>query len=277
MFTLNCKGRLFCADAPVVMGILNITPDSFYEGSRLRGEESILQTAGAMIRDGAMILDIGGQSSRPGAELISAENEWERIRPAIEIIRAHFPDVFISVDTFYARVAQSAIEAGADMVNDISAGIRDPEMVSAVADMKVPFIAMHMRGTPATMQQQTDYDDVVQSIHSYFSERIQCFQQAGIRDIILDPGFGFAKTTEQNFQILSSLESLQVFQLPLLVGLSRKSMIYKTLQITAEDALNGTSVLHTIALMKGAQILRVHDVKEANQCITLTRALNPAL
>lgn len=273
MFTLNCKGRLLCAETPVVMGILNITPDSFYEGSRFENTDSVIQRAGEMIREGATILDIGGQSSRPGASGISAEEEWNRIETPIRSVRKKFPEIFISVDTYYASVAKAAVEAGADIVNDISAGKVDGDMVSIVAKLNVPFVAMHMKGTPSNMQEQTAYKDLLGDIIDYFSERIQCFQKAGIKDVIIDPGFGFAKTIEQNFQLLSRLESLEIFELPVLTGLSRKSMIYKTLGISPEEALNGSSVLHTIALMKGVKIIRSHDVKEAVECIKLTQKL----
>lgn len=270
MFTLNCKGRLLCAKEPLVMGILNITPDSFYAGSRMQDTDTIIQEATTMIQEGADILDIGGQSTRPGADMLSAAAEWERVQPAIELIRLRFPEIFISIDTFHSSVAEKAVEAGADIVNDISAGLMDAEMASVVGNLNVPFVAMHMRGVPSNMQTQTHYDDLMNAILDYFTERINALQQAGIKDIILDPGFGFAKNIDQNFTLLSHLDDLQILQMPVLAGLSRKSMIYKTLGVTADEALNGTTALHTIALMKGAQILRVHDVKEAKECIRLT-------
>ncbi len=270
MFTLNCKGRLLCAKEPLVMGILNITPDSFYAGSRMQDTDTIIQEATTMIQEGADILDIGGQSTRPGADMLSAAAEWERVQPAIELIRLRFPEIFISIDTFHSSVAEKAVEAGADIVNDISAGLMDAEMSSVVGNLNVPFVAMHMRGVPSNMQTQTHYDDLMNAILDYFTERINALQQAGIKDIILDPGFGFAKNIDQNFTLLSHLDYLQILQMPVLAGLSRKSMIYKTLGVTADEALNGTTALHTIALMKGAQILRVHDVKEAKECIRLT-------
>ncbi|MFN5334485.1 MAG: dihydropteroate synthase [Bacteroidota bacterium] len=273
MFTLNCKGRLLCAETPIVMGILNITPDSFYEGSRFENSSTMIHKAGEMIQEGATILDIGGQSSRPGAEPITAEEEWKRIAPAIQSIRENFPEIFISVDTYYASVAQSAVEAGADIINDISAGKLDPEMIPTVAHLNIPFIAMHMKGNPSNMQEQTTYKDLLGDIIDYFTERIQYLHKAGIKDVIIDPGFGFAKTIEQNFKLLSNLEDLQILQMPILAGLSRKSMIYKTLGISPGESLNGSSVLHTIALTKGAQILRTHDVKEAVECIKLTEKL----
>jgi dihydropteroate synthase len=259
------------------MGILNITPDSFYAGSRAQEVNNIIEKAAKMINEGATILDIGGQSTRPGAEMLSAEAEWERVQPAIELIRLRFPEILISIDTFHASVAQKAVNAGADIVNDICAGLMDPDMASIVGTLNVPFIAMHMRGTPSTMQTQTQYDDLMNAILDYFTERINALQLAGIKDIILDPGFGFAKNINQNFTILSHLDYLQILERPVLAGLSRKSMIYKTLGITADEALNGTTALHTIALMKGAQILRVHDVKEAMECIRLTEKMKAAL
>lgn len=273
MFTLNCKGRLLCAETPIVMGILNITPDSFYQGSRFENMSKIIRKASEMVQEGAMILDIGGQSSRPGAESITAEEEWQRIAPAIQSIRENFPEIFISVDTYYAFVAQSAIEAGADIINDISAGKLDPEMIPTVAQLNTPFIAMHMKGNPSNMQEHSVYKDLLGEIIDYFTERIQYFHEAGIKDVIIDPGFGFAKTIEQNFKLLSNLEDLKILQMPILAGLSRKSMIYKTLGISPEDALNGTSVLHTVALTKGVQIIRAHDVKEAVECIKLIQKM----
>jgi dihydropteroate synthase len=252
------------------MGILNITPDSFYAGSRMQDTDTIIQEATTMIQEGADILDIGGQSTRPGADMLSAAAEWERVQPAIELIRLRFPEIFISIDTFHSSVAEKAVEAGADIVNDISAGLMDADMASVVGKLNVPFVAMHMRGVPSNMQTQTHYDDLMNAILDYFTERINALQQAGIKDIILDPGFGFAKNIDQNFTLLSHLDYLQILQMPVLAGLSRKSMIYKTLGVTADEALNGTTALHTIALMKGAQILRVHDVKEAKECIRLT-------
>jgi dihydropteroate synthase len=270
MFSLNCKGRLLCAEKPVVMGILNVTPDSFYESSRLQNTELLLSKAAQMIQEGASVLDIGGQSTRPGAESISAATETERVIPAIEAIRKKFPDIVISVDTYHASVAAAAVHAGADIVNDISAGLLDTAMIRTVAQLQVPFIAMHSRSTPKEMQQHTNYANILTDLLSFFIERIQVMEAEGIRDIIIDPGFGFAKTIEQNFELLRQLETFSMFKKPLLAGLSRKSMIYKSLHTTAEEALNGTTVLHTIALMKGAQILRVHDVKEAMECIELT-------
>ena len=273
MFTLNCKGRLLIIHEPIVMGILNITPDSFYAGSRFPENNRIIDTVGPMIEDGATIIDIGGQSTRPGAEKIAADEEAERVVPVIETIRKTFPNLFISVDTYYAAVARHSVIAGADIVNDISAGLLDPGMPEAVAQLNVPIIAMHMKGTPQTMQGLAHYEHLIPEILEYFIERISHLEAAGIKDIILDPGFGFAKTIEQNFLLLAGLENLKILQKPVLAGLSRKSMIYKTLKTTPEASLNGTTALNTIALTKGANILRVHDVKEAAECIKLTSQL----
>jgi dihydropteroate synthase len=274
MFTLNCKGRLLVLERPVVMGILNVTPDSFYAGSRINSEQELLEQAGRMIEEGAVILDVGGQSSRPGAVAISADEETKRVVPAIAAIRKSFPDVYISVDTFYADVAKASAHAGADMINDISGGLLDPRMLETVSILQIPYIGMHMRGTPATMQQETSYKDLITDLLDYFQERIQTYKQAGIHDMIIDPGFGFSKTISQNFELLNALNAFQIFQVPVLVGLSRKSMIYKTLGCSPEEALNGTTVLQTIALQKGASILRTHDVKAAVECIALVSCLS---
>jgi dihydropteroate synthase len=273
MFTLNCKGRLLIIRKPIVMGILNITPDSFYAGSRLQETGKIIDTVGRMIEEGAAIIDIGGQSTRPGSEKISAAEEAERVLPVIEHIKKQFPEIFISTDTYYASVAKEVVNAGADMVNDISAGLLDPAMPDTVAGLNVPFIAMHMKGNPQNMQSMAQYENLIAELINYFTERINHLEKAGIKDIIIDPGFGFAKTMAHNFLLLDQLDHLRILKKPLLAGLSRKSMIYKTLNTTPEEALNGTSVLNTIALMRGAKILRVHDVKEAMECIKLTSQL----
>ena len=273
MFTLNCKGRLLIIREPVVMGILNTTPDSFYAGSRIESKEYLIEKAAKMLHDGATILDIGGQSTRPGAEIIGIEAELKRVIPAIETVRNQFPECFISIDTFHAEVAKQAVEAGADIVNDVSAGDYDEAMIKTVATLRVPFIAMHMRGTPKTMSAQTAYQNLITDLLDYFREKMNTCRDSGIIDMVLDPGFGFAKNTEQNFELLRNLNALQILGCPLLVGISRKSMIYKTLGISPDEALNGTTVLHTIALQKGASILRVHDVKEAVECIRLSYLL----
>jgi len=273
MYTLNCKGQLLVIEKPVVMGILNITPDSFYSGSRIENKDSILQKAQQMHNEGATILDIGGQSTRPGSTRISADEELQRVIPAIQLIKQQFQNCFISIDTYYSKVAKEAVTAGADMVNDISAGTMDEQMISTVAALNVPFIAMHMQGTPDTMQQNPAYENVTREVLDYFIKKTEQCKAAGIQDIIIDPGFGFGKTIAHNFQLLRELEVFQILKYPLLAGLSRKSTIYKTLGTTAEEALNGTTVLNTIALQKGASILRVHDVKETMETIKLVQAV----
>ncbi|MEL6811044.1 MAG: dihydropteroate synthase [Bacteroidota bacterium] len=245
------------------MGILNITPDSFYDGGKLTNTSTTLDQARKMLSEGATFLDIGGYSSRPGAKDVSEEEELSRVLPAIQAIISEFPNALLSVDTFRSKVAKEAVRAGAVMVNDISGGRLDEQMIPVVAELQVPYVLMHMRGTPQTMDTWTHYEDLVKEVVHYFSERLLRTREAGINDVILDPGFGFSKTLEQNFELLNTLELLEHLDAPLLVGLSRKSMIYRTLGITAKDALNGTTSLHTIALQKGAHILRVHDVKPA--------------
>ncbi len=272
MYTLNCKGRLLVIEKPVVMGILNITPDSFYSGSRVQQLDDILSKAEQMISEGAVILDIGGQTTKPGSDRLTAEEELQRVLPAIQLIKEKFPETFLSIDTYHSTVAREAVAAGADIVNDISAGEMDKQMIATVAALHVPYIAMHMKGTPATMQQNPIYDDVTKEVVDYFIHKMDECKQAGITDIIIDPGFGFGKTIQHNFQMLKKLEAFQIFHVPVLAGLSRKSTIWKTLNITAEEALNGTTVLNTIALTKGAAILRVHDVKEAVEAIELHQA-----
>lgn len=276
MFTLNCKGRLLVIDRPLVMGILNCTPDSFYSGSRTSHSTDLIERAGQMIRDGASILDLGGQSTRPGSIRLSQEEEHQRVIPAIKVVRQAYPDIFISIDTFYASIAKEAVLAGADLVNDISSGDLDPDMLVTVGQLNVPFISMHMKGTPETMQQKAHYDSVELEVMDYFiKKKFEC-EQAGIKDLIIDPGFGFGKTPQHNLRLLQALEIFKQFKSPILVGLSRKSTICKILNIQPEEALNGTTVLNTVALLKGARILRVHDVKEAKEAILLTEALNHA-
>lgn len=273
MFTLNCKGKLLVADGPLVMGIINATADSFYKGNI---NDDILQLAGKMIGDGATILDIGGQSTRPGSERISAADEIQRVVPVITQIQACFPATIISVDTYSSKVALAAAEAGASIVNDISGGNMDAQMIATVAALKLPYICMHMQGTPDTMQQQPQYDDVAAEVLDFFIAKIEECKKAGIVDIIIDPGFGFGKTIAHNFSLLKKLEVFKMLNVPLLAGLSRKSTVYKTLQTTVDYALNGTTVLNTIALMNGASILRVHDVKEAMEAVTLFNAYKKA-
>ncbi len=267
--TLNLKGQLIDLRTPAVMGILNITPDSFYGGSRVEGTDAVVQKAGEMLAQGATFLDVGGYSSRPGAAHISAEDERARVVPAIEAVQKAFPEALISVDTFRAEVARAAVEAGACMVNDISGGALDEAMFGTIASLQIPYVLMHMRGTPQTMTSLTQYGNLLPEMFAYFQQKIFRLRQLGVKDIILDPGFGFAKTPDQNYQLLRNWNYFNPLGLPVLAGLSRKSMIYKKLQISVEDALNGTTVLNTIALMKGAAILRVHDVKEATEAVKL--------
>ncbi|MDF2382664.1 dihydropteroate synthase [Nostoc ellipsosporum NOK] len=274
MFTLNCKGRLLAFDRPLIMGIINTTPDSFYEGSRHGETDDVLRTAERMLRSGATILDIGGQSTRPGSRWLDAGQELMRVMPAVEAIATHFPEAIISIDTFHALVARRAVEAGASIVNDISAGSMDDQLISTVAELQVPYVLMHMQGTPRDMQQSPQYKNVVTEVVDFLAAKTTLLRDAGIRDIILDPGFGFGKTIDHNFQLLRQADVFKSMGMPLLAGLSRKSTIYKTLGITADEAVNGTTVLNTIALMKGADILRVHDVKEARECVLLLERYN---
>lgn len=273
MYTLNCKGRLLVLEKPAVMGILNVTPDSFYSGSRAQAADAILQKAMQMLHDGAAILDIGGQSTRPGSSRISEAEELERVVPAIQLIKQTFPDSFISIDTYYSVVAKKAVEAGADIVNDVTGGEADAAMLPTVAALQVPFITMHMQGTLDTMQHNPFYNNVTAEVLDALMRKTEQCKQAGIADVVIDPGFGFGKTISHNFQLLRELEVFQVIKQPLLVGISRKSTIYKTLGVSANEALNGTTVLHTIALQKGAAILRVHDVKEAVEAVTLVQSV----
>jgi dihydropteroate synthase len=267
---INTGGRLLDLDIPRVMGILNITPDSFYKGSRYSTDKEILKAAAGMLEDGADILDIGGYSSRPGAKDISPEEESNRVLKAIKLIAGEFPEAIISIDTFRADIAREAVvECGAHMINDISGGDADGNMFLTVEKLKVPYILMHMRGDPRTMVNNTAYEDIVTDILKWFGERIFKLKSAGLKDIIIDPGFGFGKTIDQNFELLSRLGDFSITGLPLLAGISRKSMIWKTLNIDAGEALNGTTALNAIALFNGADILRVHDVKEAVQAVRL--------
>ena len=272
--TINCKGQLIDLTTPKVMGILNLTPDSFYDGGRYKDEHTVLKHVEKMLTERATFIDIGAYSSRPNAEHISENEELQRILPIISLILKEFPNVLLSIDTFRSNIAKQCIEAGARMINDISAGKLDEQMLQTVADLHVPYIMMHMKGTPQTMQQLSQYENLVKEILFYFSERIAATRALGIVDIIIDPGFGFAKTIAQNYELLSNFEQLKILELPLLAGVSRKSMIYKTLENSSENALNGTTVLNTIALQKGASILRVHDVKEAVECVKLMQQLN---
>ena len=272
-FTINCNGILVDLSSPKVMGILNLTPNSFYDGGKHKNINTIIHQVDKMLSDGASFIDIGAYSSKPSAEFVSETEESKRLLFVLKEIVNTFPNIIISVDTFRANVARIAVENGAAIVNDISAGLLDENMLATVADLKVPYIMMHMRGNPQTMQSLTDYKDIVKEMIFYFSESVAKARSFGISDIIIDPGFGFAKTLEQNYEILNKLELFSLLDLPLLAGISRKSMIYKVLKKTAKDALNGTTVLNTIAVQKGAKILRVHDVKEAVECIKLVDKL----
>ena len=269
-YTLNVRGRLFNLSTPQVMGILNVTPDSFYAASRVETEESIRVRVRQIVAEGGSMIDVGAYSSRPGADDVSAEEEMERLRRGVRIVREEAPEVPVSIDTFRADVAKMAIEElGADIINDISGGELDKRMFATVAKLGVPYILMHMKGTPQTMQQAPHYDDLMKEVLLYFVEKIQQLRDLGQKDIIIDPGYGFAKTLDHNYELLQHQDMLQVFELPILVGVSRKSMIYRLLGCTPDEALNGTTVVNTIALQKGASILRVHDVKEAVEVVTL--------
>jgi len=276
MFTLNVRGKLFCFDEPVVMGVLNATPDSFYKGDLPLGMNGILQIAEQMLHEGAGILDIGGQSTRPGSERISVNEEIERIMPVITELHERFPEVPLSVDTYQAEVAEAAYMAGAGIINDISGGDLDHRMMETVARLGAPYIAMHMKGSPENMQQYAQYNNVVLEVFDHLKDKIFRCNEAGIKDVIIDPGFGFAKTIEQNFTLLKSLNNLTLLGKPLLVGLSRKATIYKTLGVTPNEALNGSTALHMAALLNGANILRVHDVAPAMETIKLFLELEKA-
>lgn len=271
--TLNVGGKIIDVTEPKVMGILNITPDSFFSGSRLQSEKDILLQAEKMLHEGADFLDLGAYSSRVGATDISPEEEEIRLIPAVQTITKTFPQALLSIDTFRAHIAEKAIENGAHIINDISGGSLDPQMFKMAGKLKVPYVLMHMKGTPQTMANLNQYGNMIQEISFYFSEKIEMLKSEGVKDIILDPGFGFAKNIQQNFELLEQLENFRFLGFPVLAGLSRKSMIWKSLQNSPEQALNGTTVLNTIALTNGASILRVHDVKEAKECIQLTRLL----
>lgn len=276
MFSLNCRGKLLFIDKPLVMGILNLTEDSFFAASRVQTIEKIKNKAEQMISEGADILDIGAQSTRPGSIRISAEDELKKIIPAIEFLTQKFPQIIISIDTYHSKVAEESVNTGASIINDISGGEMDKSMIDTVAKLNVPYICMHMKGVPETMQQQAHYNNITQEILDFFIGKIDECKQAGIKDIIIDPGFGFGKNTSQNLRLLKELETFKMLDKPIMAGISRKKTIYKTLNISAEDSLNGTTVLNTIALLNGASILRVHDVKEAKEAITLFKAYSNA-
>lgn len=272
--TINCNGNLISLERPKIMGILNVTPDSFFDGGKYKDEASVLNQVDKMLNEGATFIDAGAYSSRPGAKEVDEDTELKRITPIVSSIINKFPDVILSIDTFRSNVAKACIENGAAIVNDISAGLHDVSMLSTVAKLNVPYIMMHMRGTPKNMQQQTDYKDILKEVLFYFSERLAAAKAIGVKDIIIDPGFGFAKNLEQNFELLKQMDVISIIEHPLLAGISRKSMIYKTLDVTADQALNGTTALHMACLQKGAKILRVHDVKEAVECTKLYEQLN---
>jgi dihydropteroate synthase len=272
--TINCNGKLLSLDQPKVMGILNVTPDSFYDGGKYKDETSILNQVEKMLYEGATFIDVGAYSTRPGALEVDEAIELKRILPIITLILQKFPEAMLSIDTFRSNVAKKCIENGAAIINDISAGLQDDNMLRTVAKLHVPYIMMHMRGTPQNMQQQTDYKDILKEVLHFFSERLVAAKALGIKDIIIDPGFGFAKNLRQNYELLKQMEVMNIIEHPLLAGISRKSMIYKTLDTTAEQALNGTTALHMVCLQKGAKILRVHDVKEAMECVKLYEQLN---
>ena len=273
MFTLNCKGRLLVVDKPIVMGIINVTPDSFYSGSRQQSMDDVLKQAGQMLDDGAVILDMGGQSTRPGSQRLTADEELQRVIEPLVQVKKRFPEAYISIDTYLSKVAAEAVNAGADIVNDISAGAMDADMIATVAGLHVPYVLMHMQGRPETMQAAPHYEDVTREVLDFFIFKVHELEKAGISDIIIDPGFGFGKTIAHNFKLLHDLRAFQLLRRPVLAGLSRKATVYKTLGISADEALNGTTVLNTVSLLHGASILRVHDVKEAQQAITLINQL----
>lgn len=268
-FTINCQGRLLDLSKPKVMGILNVTPDSFFDGGKYTEETNILRRVGQMLLEGADIIDIGGMSSRPGAEIISPEEELNRVAPAISKIKKTFDKAIISIDTVHSLVAKEAVNLGASLVNDISAGSIDDKMLETVGNLSVPYILMHMKGAPKDMQDNPEYEDLIGEQLDYFSQKIFDCKEAGIREIIIDPGFGFGKSIEHNFSLLKNLEQFQFMACPILVGISRKSMLYKLLDIEATEALNASSIAHLLSLQNGANILRVHDVKEAKEVIKI--------
>lgn len=273
MKTINCKGNLIDLSTPKVMGVINLTPDSFYDGGKLTSEKEILLQANKMLQEGATFLDLGAYSSRPGAQFVSEKEEIHRLLPVIKILLNEFPETLLSIDTFRSNVANESIYAGASLINDISAGKLDDHMFKIIAQHQVPYVMMHMRGTPETMMQNTDYTDLTKEVIYYFSERIAKARSFGINDLIVDPGFGFSKTLDQNYELFNDLELFRHLNVPLLIGISRKSMIQKKIKTTAADSLNGTTALHAIAIQKGVSILRVHDAKEAFETINLLQNL----
>ncbi|APD06257.1 dihydropteroate synthase [Flavobacteriaceae bacterium UJ101] len=272
--TINCKGKLIDLGTPRIMGILNTTPDSFFDGGKYTNETILLKHVENMLQEGATFIDIGGYSSRPGADHITQEEEIKRVIPIIELLRYHFPEIIISIDTFRSEVAKKAINSGASLINDISGGTLDTKMFETVAQLQVPYILMHIKGTPQNMQKNPSYEDIVVEINQYFAQKVSQLRQLGVHDIILDAGFGFGKTIDHNYEILRNHHAIGFDSLPTLVGISRKSMIYKPLNSTPQESLNGTTILNTIALQKSASILRVHDVKEAKECIQLVKGFD---
>ncbi|CAN5417956.1 dihydropteroate synthase [soil metagenome] len=271
---LNVRGKLLDCSTPIVMGILNITPDSFYDGGNIENENDLVNYTGKLIREGVSIIDIGAQSTRPGAELISGKTEWDRLHKPLALLRKTFPEVIFSVDTFHSDVAANAVAEGADIINDISGGTMDGKMFETIGRLKIPYVLMHIQGTPQTMQKNPVYIDVVKEVMDFFADRLFRLNAAGVTDIIIDPGFGFGKTIDHNFKLLNNLDLFKIFDRPILAGLSRKSIVNKVIGTKPENALNGTTVLNTIALLKGANILRVHDVKEAIEAIILTNQIS---
>lgn len=268
-YTINCRGRLLDTSTPLVMGVINVNEDSFYAESRALSTELVIEKATQMLHEGASILDLGAMSSRPGATIIDVETEIQRLIPVIQALVHKFPEVIISIDTMHSSVAKVCVESGATMINDISAGNYDAQMMQTVADIGVPYVMMHMQGLPSDMQLNPRYDEVVMDILKYFVKKVHLAKSLGIKDIIIDPGFGFGKSIDHNYELMSSLEQFLMFDCPVLVGISRKSMIHKLLNIEASEALNGSTALHMFALQKGAKILRVHDVKEAMECVKI--------
>lgn len=272
--TINCAGKLVDLSTPKIMGILNVTPDSFYDGGVHNSDKKILKHAEKMLNDGAAFIDIGAYSSRPNGINIDENEELNRVVPALELVNNKFPETIISIDTFRSKVAETCLNSGASIINDISAGEMDKKMMEIVGKYKVPYVMMHMKGNPQNMISKINYDKMLKEIIQYFSKKINQAISHKINDIIIDPGFGFAKDVNQNFDLLNNMDILKILEKPMMVGISRKSMIYKSLQTNAKESLNGTTVLNTISLIKGASILRVHDVKEANECVKLINALN---
>jgi dihydropteroate synthase len=272
--TINCAGKLVDLSTPKIMGILNVTPDSFYDGGVHNSDKKILKQVEKMLNDGAVFIDIGAYSSRPDGVNIDENEELNRVVPALELVNNKFPETIISIDTFRSKVAETCLNSGASIINDISAGEMDKKMMEIVGKYKVPYVMMHMKGNPQNMMNKINYDKMLKEIMQYFSKKINQAISHKINDIIIDPGFGFAKDVNQNFDLLNNMDILKILEKPMMVGISRKSMIYKSLQTNAKESLNGTTVLNTISLIKGASILRVHDVKEANECVKLINALN---